>query len=201
MDTPCRPCAAVTPTRVIWGCAFATLVSMSSPACLTPKRVEPLGDAVRIYNDAVRWERFEMASARIPTARRDDFLDQRETLRDDLRISHYKVVRVRRDKTGRRAKVHLKYTWHLDSKGIVRTTHTVQQWERSGKAWLLRSEAYLRGEPMPGVDDPDEPIDDADLSPDSENSENSENSDDNGDDDGLKPSPDREFGEQREPPG
>ncbi len=142
--------------------AMVSVYASLSMGCLTPKRIEPLGDAVRGYNEAVRWERFEMAAARVPPTRRDDFLDERDTLREDLRINGYDVVRIRKDKTGRRAKVHLKYTWYLDSKGVVHKTHTVQRWERASSSWLLLSEQYLRGEPMPGITDPDEPLHDDD---------------------------------------
>jgi hypothetical protein len=47
--------------------------------------------------------------------------------------------------------VHIKFTWHLDSRGVVHTTHTVQSWQLQGTGWVLAGERHLRGEPMPGV--------------------------------------------------
>lgn len=164
MQSPHQRCAQDTPTRGLVH-VLVVLTALEIAGCLAPRRVEPLGDAVRLFNDAVRWERFEMAATRVTPTKRDDFLDERDRLSEDLRISGYEVVRVRRDKTGRRAKVHLKYTWHLDSRGVVHTTHTVQRWERSGSSWILLAEDLLRGEPMPGVADPDEPLDEPEDEP------------------------------------
>ena len=138
---------------VRWVPQLLLCVTFAWPAagCLSAKRVEPLGDAVRQYNQAVRWERFEMAAARLPAKQRDDFLDRRDQLSDELRISHIEVVRVRHDKTGRRANVQVKYTWHLDSRGVVHTTHTVQRWERPSSSWQVLAERHLRGEPLPHI--------------------------------------------------
>ena len=144
------PCASRALRQIT---AFTLSAGLLAPVvgCIAPRRVEPLGEAVRTYNEAIRWERFELAAARLPPRQRDDFLDERDRLREDLRITGYEVVRARHDSTGRRARVHIKYTWHRDSRGIVHTTHTVQRWERPRSDWVLLEERYLRGEPMPGV--------------------------------------------------
>jgi hypothetical protein len=138
--------------RGLLACLVAAPAVLTAAGCIAPKRVEPLGDAVRLFNDAVRWQRHEAAATRILPEQRDDFLDRRDQLADDLRISHYEVIRVRLDETGRRAKVHIKYTWHRDSRGVVHTTHSVQSWRRPGPSWVRMSEVHLRGEPMPGVE-------------------------------------------------
>lgn len=127
------------------------------PACATPRATEPLETSVRLYNDSVRWQRFDDAAERLPAPERDGFLDRRDQLADDLEIHHYEVIRVRHDKTGMRAKVHVKYTWYLESSGVVRETHTVQQWHKGAEVWLMVSESLLRGDEMPGVDDAEEP--------------------------------------------
>lgn len=119
--------------------------------CVRPQRVQPLDEAIRTYNDGVRWMRLELAASQVPATERDRFLDERDQLGEDLRISDYEVIRVRHDQTGRRARVQLKFTWHLDSRGVVHQTHTVQSWQRSGHQWILVGERHFRGEPMPGV--------------------------------------------------
>lgn len=133
-------------------CLLAVLVGLglAGSACATPQII-PLGEAVRTYNEGVRWERFELAADYVPPGRRDQFIDRRDQLHEDLRINDYEVVRVRYDQTGRRARVHVKYTWHLDSRGVVHETHTVQSWERHSRQWLMNTERHLRGEPIPGV--------------------------------------------------
>jgi hypothetical protein len=119
-----------------------------------PKRADDLMDAVRGYNEGVRWERFPIAAARVPPREREEFVDERDQIADDLRISDYEVMRVKGDGE-RRASVDIKYTWYLDSAGVVHETRAIQRWERHGRAWLIVAERRLRGEPMPGLTEPE----------------------------------------------
>jgi hypothetical protein len=126
--------------------------ALAGPGCAaTQRKAEPLADSVRAYNDSLRWERFDEAATRLPADRRDDFLDQRDQLHEDLRVSDYEIIRVRNDDKGRRARVQIKYTWYLESRGKVHETHAVQTWHQGTEIWILRSERFLRGEPMPGL--------------------------------------------------
>lgn len=128
-------------------------IALAGPGCAaTQRKTEPLADSVRAYNEGVRWLRFDEAATRLPADRRDDFLDQRDQLHEDLRISDYEIIRVRHDPKGRRARVQIKYTWYLDSRGKVHETHAVQTWHQGKEIWILRGERFLRGEPMPGVE-------------------------------------------------
>jgi hypothetical protein len=108
-------------------------------------------DAVRTYNDGVRWERFTAAATAVPPRERDAFLDEREELADDLRISDYEVVRVK-DRGPDEADVQVKLTWYRDSVGTVRETWARQRWERQGKSWRITAEERVRGDDMPGLD-------------------------------------------------
>ncbi|WP_428266914.1 hypothetical protein [Haliangium sp.] len=139
------------PRRSPWLLALAALSACGA----AHKDTEPLELSVRVYNDGIRWERFDDAALRLPPADRDDFLDQRDRLSDDLRVHHYEVVRVRHGPDGKRARVHVKYRWYLESNGILHETHTVQRWQRQQELWMMVGEDFLRGDPMPGVADPD----------------------------------------------
>jgi hypothetical protein len=122
-----------------------------------PKRGEEMMDSVRTYNDGVRWGRLANAASRVPPDEREDFVDERDELADELHITDWEVVRVKEVSDGK-ASVHVKYTWYQDAEGIVRETTAVQRWERRGKAWLIVEERRTRGVEMPGlaeqVDDP-----------------------------------------------
>lgn len=152
--------------------ALLSLLALAAPGCAaTQRKVEPLEDSVRVYNDGVRWQRFDDSASRLPPARRDDFLDERDQLHEDLRVSDYEIIRVRHHPKGRQARVQVKYTWYLESRGKVHETHAVQTWHQGKEVWILRGERFLRGEPMPGLegdepkpDDPDDP-DEAPASP------------------------------------
>jgi hypothetical protein len=164
-------------------CAYAALLVLAAVAgvaggaglggCGAAQREpEPLDQAVRVYNEGLRWQRFDEAASRLPADRRDDFLDQRDQLHDDLRISDYDVIRVRYDGKQRRARVQVKYTWYLESRGVVHETHAVQTWHRGAEIWVMRGERHLRGETMPGLkgsedEDEDKPEAKTDARPES----------------------------------
>lgn len=122
-----------------------------------PRRTESLMESVMTYNDGVRWERLPVAASRVPPAEREDFIDERDQLAEDLKITDWEVVRVRSDERG--AKVHVKYTWYEEEIGTVHETHALQRWRPLGQAWVIIAEHRLRGEEMPGL--PEEPAEDA----------------------------------------
>jgi len=120
-----------------------------------PKQTEPLIVHLRSYNEAVRWQKFDTAALNVPLLEREDFLDEREELGEDLRIVDFEIKRVRFRDERKKARVDVQYTWHLDSLGIVHKTVTRQIWQRFGKTWLITKETHVRGEPMPGIDEPE----------------------------------------------
>jgi hypothetical protein len=135
--------------------AIAMLLAGLVAGCAhAPRKGEDLAESLRTYHEGVRWQRFPAAASRIPAAQRDEFVEERDRLADDLQISDYEVVRVSA-RGEKRAEVQVKYTWYLDSEGVVRKTHAVEEWERHGKVWLLVDEHRLRGDPMPGLADDD----------------------------------------------
>ena len=141
------------------GLWWAGLLLVAVGCGAAAKNPEPLAHAVRLYNDSVRWQRFDQAAQRIPLAQRDYFLDQRDQVHEDLRIHNYEVVRVRYGPNRLQARVHVKYSWYLDSRGVVRETHAVQRWENHEGMWSVTGETRLRGTSMPGLPDPEEPDD------------------------------------------
>lgn len=107
---------------------------------------------IRAYNEGLRWDKLPQSAIRIPPAERDAFLDEREQLQDELRIDDYDITRLKTEgESKERAKVQIKWTWHMDREGIVRTTTSEQHWKRHGGRWLMLQEFYLRGDEMPGI--------------------------------------------------
>jgi len=113
---------------------------------------ETLPESVRVYNEGVRWGRFSAAAGRVPPSERADFVDKREEIADDLRLTDYEVSSITSLPDGK-AKVRIKYTWYLDSVGTVHETWSDQAWTHQGKVWILVSEVRARGESMPGLQD------------------------------------------------
>lgn len=121
-------------------------------ACGAPRSGETLLDSVRTYHEGIRWSRIPVAASRIPSDERPDFISEWNRLADDLRITDYEVVQVAQGR--RSSKVEVKYTWYLDSRGIVHETHAAEDWERQGKVWIRIAEHRVHGERMPGLSEP-----------------------------------------------
>ena len=127
-----------------------------------PKKGEDLMESVMTYNEGVRWDRLTAAASRVPPAEREDFVDERDELSEDLEITDWEVKRVT-DRSDHQAYVHVKYTWYKSDEGIVHETHAKQSWERKGKAWLIVDERRTRGEEMPGLAEAEEEGDEAEV--------------------------------------
>ncbi len=108
---------------------------------------------IRAFNEGLRWDKLPQSAVRIPPAERDAFLDEREELQEELRIDDYEITRLKTEgELQERANVQIKWTWHMDRAGIVKTTTSGQRWQRKGKRWLMLEEFYLRGDEMPGLE-------------------------------------------------
>lgn len=110
----------------------------------------------RGYNDGVRWSQPEKSALRVPPELRSDFVADREQFLDDLRVGDYEIKSIRYRDARTAARIDVRYTWHLDSRGVVHKTTSRQTWERRGKNWMMVAEERLRGEPMPGLSEPDD---------------------------------------------
>jgi hypothetical protein len=145
--------------------AWIVIVALASAAtaagCGSTQRREPLTHHLRNFNESVRWQQYDKAAINVPVLEREDYLDEHEELAEDLRINDFEIKRMRFRNERQMARVDVEWSWHLDSRGIVHKTVTRQIWQVVGKMWLITRETRLRGEPMPGVDEPDEDDDDA----------------------------------------
>lgn len=127
--------------------AFALVTGACGAAA---QQTDTLGEAVRSYNDGVRWGRLGIAASKIPPRERAQFVDEMDERAEDVKITDYEVVDVAA-RTQRQAKVRIKMSWYLASKGTVHETHSEQTWERQGKLWFMVQEARVRGAEMPGL--------------------------------------------------
>ena len=90
----------------------------------------------------------------VPPAEQAAFLDERDLLAKDLRITNSEIVRV--SERGRTAEVTVKHDWYKETEGTLHVTVATQRWERQGKAWRLVDEWRARGDEMPGLRERDD---------------------------------------------
>jgi hypothetical protein len=130
-----------------------TLLVLLAAACGGMPPVDTLNDSVRLYNEGIRWQRWDRAANFLPQKERSKWVDESDERGKDLKVTEYDVVRI--DQKGEKtAKVQVKLSWYKDSEGTVHETHAMQTWEKHGKDWLLVDEARLRGFEMPGLPEP-----------------------------------------------
>jgi hypothetical protein len=100
----------------------------------------------------VRWANLPQAAVRILPSAREAFLNEREELEEELRIDDFEIMRLKMEGDSQEtAKVQIKWTWHMDREGIVKSTTSRQDWRRYGSRWIMLKEAHLRGDEMPGI--------------------------------------------------
>jgi len=116
---------------------------------------DTLGDAIRSYNDGIRWGRYGVAAAKIPAPERSQFVEDMDERADKVKITDYDVVDVSA-RGSREARVRIKIGWYSTDEDIVHETHAVQIWERRGKEWFMVQESRVRGTAMPGLPEPAE---------------------------------------------
>ena len=129
----------------------ALILVLAAAGCgAVPKQPDTLGESIRSYNDGVRWGRLTVAAAKVPPRERAQFIDEMDERSEDVKITDYEILNVA-SSGARAAKVRIKMSWYLASKGTVHETHAEQTWERSGKAWFMVQEERVRGAEMPGL--------------------------------------------------
>lgn len=128
-------------------------------ACGGQQQTDTLGDAIRSYNDGVRWGRYTVAAAKVPAKERAAFIEDMDERGENVKITDYEIVDVNA-KSSRAARVRIKIGWYSTAEDIVHETHSVQMWERQGKLWFMVEESRVRGKEMPGLPEPVEPVKD-----------------------------------------
>jgi len=120
---------------------------------------EQLVQEVTAFNDAVRWDRRELALQRLPPARRNAFLDRLEEIEDDVRIDDWELDRAEVQWKQGRARFRMHFVWHREREAIVRKTYLEQRWRRMGKRWLMTKVVTRLGPPVPWFEPPEQLMD------------------------------------------
>jgi hypothetical protein len=127
------------------------LLVLSGCAASGQQQLENLLDCSKRYEEGLRWGRHEdAASVRLPRDR-EQFLDERDQLAEDLRIDGYEVMRVHMGKDKKTARLTVKYSWFMDDEGVLRETVVDEFWVLKGSEWLIEREHKKRGDDMPGI--------------------------------------------------
>jgi hypothetical protein len=109
---------------------------------------ETLAEALRQYNEGVRWGRRDWSIEQVPLAQREDFV-VRWAQCSDARVTGYDVQSLNFSSDGEQAAAIVAISWY-DQRELRLTTSLVRQlWRRTGKHWLIEQQRWVSGVPFP----------------------------------------------------
>jgi hypothetical protein len=123
------------------------LVGLAACADFGDRR-EALANAVRDFNEGVRWNRLDQAAKFLPLESRRRFVDRHSQLKDELEIADYEVERVDLGPNRETADVRVSVSWVAKARGIVEKTVVGERWERKQGDWYMTRELRLSGTPL-----------------------------------------------------
>lgn len=109
---------------------------------------ERLTEAVREFNDGVRWGKYELSVMHLAVADRRRFADRHTALADELEIADYEVQRIDVDSKTDTAEVLVDISWSLKHRGLLERTQVAQKWEERLGQWVMVKEERRSGAPM-----------------------------------------------------
>lgn len=112
-------------------CFFAGILSSCGLLTTQKGNEQALRLAADRFNTSLRWEDYKAAATRIAPSRREDFWNQVERLRGQVRIMEYQVMDVSLNETDRSGTVTLRYRFFHKRNPQLQTTTVRQKWEFS----------------------------------------------------------------------
>jgi len=126
-------------------------------ACmLTPvqRREERLVREARMFNDDMRWNRWDAMAASLPRDEVPLFHGRVAAVGDNLVIADYEVTSITFASGSEAATVAARFDWYVKTDPTLRTTALEQRWELQGARWVMTKQRRLRGERLPLVTEP-----------------------------------------------
>ena len=104
-------------------------------------------EALREYNDGMRWARVEWMVPHVPQEDRDRLLASRLES-EDLKVTGYDLTSVRL-KDGDKAVVVVRVDWFHLRQARLHTSVIEQTWARDGQSWQVVKQRLTKGPPFP----------------------------------------------------
>jgi hypothetical protein len=119
--------------------AFVALVSFFSLfACSGAQPEKDLPYRVEVFNEHLRWGRFDRAAEFVVPMRRAAFIQEREEQAEEVRLSDYEIISVRRE-SPTTAKVRVSLMWNRLDSTIIKKSVLEETWTKAGSTWFLVS--------------------------------------------------------------
>jgi hypothetical protein len=130
--------------------ALALLGCLSS----TQRREDDLIREARMFNDDLRWARWDQMGAAMPADEKKLFLERVELVGTDLVMCDFEVKGVHFEKESNTATVKAYVEWYMKTDPNVRNATLVQTWENRTGRWLMVKQRRSHGDRFPLVTEP-----------------------------------------------
>jgi hypothetical protein len=125
-------------------------------ACITPaqRREDTLVREARMFNDDLRWTRWESMTAAMPKEDAAAFLGRVSAVEKEIELADYEVTSITFGPRSETATVAVKLDWFWRRDMLLKSTHLEQAWEQRNGRWTMVKQRRTRGERFPLVTEP-----------------------------------------------
>ncbi len=120
-----------------------------SAGCMVQNTREKLTEAIREYNNAIRWRNMDWAIQHVPKEQRDSFISEQRKLQN-LQVTLCEIGTIKIVDSDH-ARAMIKIEWYLTNRGVVRTTYVEQTWKQKNGDWQVVEQRLLKGPPLPFI--------------------------------------------------
>ena len=120
----------------------------------TQRREDDLIRDARMFNDDLRWARWDQMGATMPPDEKRFFLARVELVGTDLVMCDFEVKSVNFDTGSNAATVSAYVEWYMKTDPNVRHVTLEQRWESRNGRWLMVKQRRSHGDRFPLVTEP-----------------------------------------------
>ncbi len=124
--------------------------------CLTAtqRREDDLIREARVFNDDLRWARWDQMGAAMPADEKHLFLERAALVGTDLVMCDFEVKSVNFEKDSSAANVTAYVEWYMKADPTLRQTTLTQRWENRTGRWQMIKQRRSQGARFPLVPEP-----------------------------------------------
>jgi hypothetical protein len=132
------------------------LLGLALAGCFsaTQRREDEFIRDARMFNDDLRWARWDQAGSSMPADDRRLFLERVDLVGDDLVMCDYEVKSIHFDTGSSAATVTVAIDWYSKRDPNLRSATLEQRWESRGGRWMMIKQRRSRGDRFPLVTEP-----------------------------------------------
>jgi hypothetical protein len=134
--------------------ALLGLVLLAGCLSAAQRREDDFMRDARMFNDDLRWARWDSMGASMPAEDRRLLLERVDLVGNDLVMCDYEVKSVHFDTGSSGASVTVAIEWYLKNDPSLRKATLEQKWESRNGRWMMTKQRRSHGDRFPLVTEP-----------------------------------------------